>query len=305
MLRNAVIICLSFWSTVAAQETGARYLIITHDYFYNDVLPLARWKHKKGMRTEVVTLGQIGSSADAIRSYILNAYNTWNIPPEYVLLVGAPNLIPMPVVGGTISDNFYTDMDGDMFNDLLSGRLTVHDNYEAQTVVNKILLYERTPYTADSLWFTNACLIANEDYGIYPPIGNDTVYWNDVRHAKNLMVANGYHTIDTLSYGLGNDAADVVQAVNAGRGFVLYRGTGLNNWSYPFGVIPDQTANGSKLPIVLSITCCCMGTGSTPATAERWLLTGTPDTPRGAAGNPSMRRISRNVLLEAVVSSPS
>ena len=45
-----------------AQEVGAKYLIITHDNFYNDIKALADWKHKKGMRTKVVTLSQIGSS---------------------------------------------------------------------------------------------------------------------------------------------------------------------------------------------------------------------------------------------------
>ncbi len=271
-------------SAVPARETGARYLIITHDSFYNSILPLAEWKHKKGMRTHIEKLSQIGTSAVEIRNYIVNAYNTWDIPPEYVLLVGAPNFIELPTVGGTISDNYYTDMNNDLFNDILSGRLTVHDTIEAQTVVNKILLYERTPYLEDTLWFTNACLIANEDYGVYPPIYNDSVYWNDVRHAKTHMLANGYNIIDTLSCGLGNSATDVVQAVNDGRGFVLYRGSAINNWWSPFGVVPDQTANGAKLPIVLSITCCTMGTSSTPAVAEKWLLTGTPTLPRGAAG---------------------
>ncbi len=284
MVRNALMLFIFLLVPVEARETGARYLIITHDNFYDDILPLAEWKHKKGMRTRIAKLSETGATADLIRNYILNAYNTWNIPPEYVLLVGAPNFIPMPVVGGWPSDNFYTDMDNDMFNDILSGRLTVHDNNEAQTVVNKILLYERTPYLGGGPWFTKACLIANEDYGIYPPVGNDTVYWNDVRLAKNRMLAHGYQTIDTLSYGLGNDAADVIQAVNNGRGFVLYRGSGLNNWGYPFGVVPDQTSNGAMLPIVLSITCCTMGTGSTSAAAEKWLLTGTPTTPRGGAG---------------------
>ncbi len=162
--------------------------------------------------------------------------------------------------------------------------MTVHNVTEAQTVVNKILLYERTPYLQDSSWFINACLIANEDYGVYPPIGNDSVYWNDIRHAKNHMLATGYQTIDTLSDGLGNNSTAVIQAVNNGRGFVVYRGLAYNNWSAPFDVIPDQTANGAKLPIVLSITCCTIGTSLNPAIAEKWLLTGTPTSPRGGAG---------------------
>jgi hypothetical protein len=171
-------------------------------------------------------------------------------------------------------------MDTNIYNEILSGRLTVHNTIEAQTVVNKILLYERTPDIGDSLWFINACLIVREDYD--PP--DDSIYWSDINHAKNHMLNHGYNIIDTLSAIAGDDADDIIQAVNDGRAFVLYRGCGTSNWYYPFDVNPDQTQNGAKLPIVLSITSRTIGTGSTPATAERWLLTGTQSLPRGGAG---------------------
>jgi len=264
---------------ISAQQSGARYLIITHDNFYNDILPLAHWKHKKGMKVEIARLSEIGYDSLSIKNYITDAYNNWQIRPEFLLLVGAPNFIPFPYVSATVSDNYYTNMDGDLFNEILSGRLTVHNTTEAQTVVNKILLYERTPDLIDSLWMINACLIVNED-----GYGNDSVYWNDMRQAKGLMLSHGYHTIDTLSNAYNNNANDVIQSVNAGRGFVLYRGQGVGNWWSPFNVNPDATNNGPKLPIVLSITCRTIGTTSTPATAERWLLTGTPTQPRGGAG---------------------
>ncbi|KPK67992.1 hypothetical protein AMJ87_12550, partial [candidate division WOR_3 bacterium SM23_60] len=67
---------LFFCVTSFAQEIGARYLVITHDNFYNAVMPLAEWKHKKGLPTKVVKLSQIGSSASQIRTYIQTAYNT-------------------------------------------------------------------------------------------------------------------------------------------------------------------------------------------------------------------------------------
>jgi hypothetical protein len=278
MQRLSLLFFIAFTISFA-QESGARYLIITHDDFYNDILPLAEWKHKKGMRTKIAKLSETGSSSADIRNYILQAYNTWPIRPEFLLLVGAPNFIPFPSVSGTISDNYYTNMDADIFNEILSGRLTVHNTTEAQTVVNKILLYEKTPYMVDSLWMTNACLIVNEDY-----YGNDSVYVNDMRHAKDLMRSHGYHIIDTLFNSMGNNAADVIQSVNNGRAFVLYRGQGVGNWWPPFDVNPELTGNGPKLPIVLSITCRTIGTSSTPATAERWLLTGTPTQPKGGAG---------------------
>ncbi len=262
------------------QEIGARYLIITHDDFYDAVLPLAEWKHKKGMRTKVVKLSDIGSTSSQIRTYVQNAYDTWQIPPEFLLLVGAPNYLPFPSVSGTVSDNFYTNMDADIYNEILSGRLTVHNATEAQTVVNKILLYERTPTVDASNWYINACLIVRDDYD--PP--DDSIYWSDVHHAKNHMIHFNFDKIDTLARQFGHTSTDVIQSVNDGRGIVLYRGQGVNNWWTPFDCNPHQSQNGSYLPIVLSITCTTIGTGATAATAEQWLLTGSPTAPRGAAG---------------------
>ncbi|NOR17173.1 hypothetical protein GQ543_05630, partial [candidate division WOR-3 bacterium] len=278
-MKKVLMVLLIFCAVCFTQEIGARYLIITHDTFYDAIQPLAQWKHKKGMRTKVVKLSQTGSSASQILNYITDAYNNWQIPPEFLLLVGAPNYLPFPTVSGIYTDNYYTDIEGDIYNDILSGRLTVHNTTEAQTVVNKILLYERTPYMDDSLWFINACMIIREDYD-----SGDTVYWNDINHAKNLMLSAGYDSIDTLSRAAGHNTSHVIQAVNAGRAFVMFRGQGVGNWWSPFDVNPNATANGAKLPIVLSITCRTIGTSSTPATAEKWLLTGTPTTPRGGAG---------------------
>ncbi|HEX7321250.1 MAG TPA: C25 family cysteine peptidase [bacterium] len=265
---------------VFSQDIGARYLVITHDNFYNAVLPLAQWKNKKGMRAKVVKLSETGSSAAQIRSYIMNAYSSWQIPPEYVLLVGAGNYLPYPTVSGTYSDNYYTNMDGDIYNEILSGRLTVHSDAEAQNVVNKILLYERTPDLTDTSWLIDACLIVRDDYETY----SDSIYWSDVRHARSLMRAAGYRNIDTLNRRSGNNTTDVINRVNEGRAFVVYRGQGVNNWWDPFSVNPSLTANGARLPIVLSFTCSTLGTGGTPAGAEMWFLTGTAANPKGASG---------------------
>ena len=276
------ILFIGFFMTIGfvfAQDVGAKYLIITHDSYYDQILPLAQWKHKKGMRTKVVRLSETGSSSTEIRNYIVNAYNTWQVRPDFLLLVGAPNYVPMPLIGSTRTDNYYTNMDGDVYNEILSGRLTVHNTTEAQTVVAKILKYERAPDTVDSLWFRKACLIVNQDGD-----ADDTLYWNDTRYVAGYLVSNGYVQIDTLCDAYGHTATDVINQTNAGRGFALYRGSGTNNWFTPFAVNADNLANGNKLPIVVSATCNTLGTGSTPAAAERWFLTGTPTTLRGASG---------------------
>jgi hypothetical protein len=277
-MKKSLLFLLMF-SICFAQEIGARYLIITHDNFYSAIQPLAEWKHRKGLRTKVVKLSDIGSSASQIRTYIENAYNTWQIRPEFLLLVGAPNYLPFSSIGYVYSDNYYTNMDGDIYNEILSGRLTVHSTTEAQAVVNKILLYEKTPSVDTSNWLINACLIVREGYD-----HDDSIYWSDINHVKNLMRSHGYNTIDTLSRSGNSNSSDVISAVNDGRAFVLYRGNGSNNWYYPFDVNPDQAQNGVRVPIVLSITCQTIGTGQTPAVAERWLLTGGSSQPKGAAG---------------------
>ncbi len=269
----------------SAQETGARYLIITPDTLYQSIQPLAQWKNRMGLKTKVVKLSQTGSTATAIKNYVYNAYLTWQIKPEYLLLVGAANYIPYYYTY-SYGDQYYTNMDADIYNEILSGRLNVHNVSEAQTAVSKILKYEKTPDLTDTLWFINACLIANEDGYTYPPppYGDDSIYWSDVRNAKSQMLANGYNTIDTLSRLLGNNSSTVISRVNQGRSIVMYRGCGTNTWYYPFSVDPNQTQNGNKLPIVLSFTCGTLSYSSSPTISERWLYTGTPTTPRGGAG---------------------
>jgi hypothetical protein len=262
-----------------AQETGARYLIITADAFYDAIQPLAAWKHKKGVSTKVITRGQIGPTSYDIRNYIVDAYTNWQITPEFILFVGAPNYLPMPTVNGVYSDNYYTNMDADIFNEVLSGRMTVHSVTEAQVCVNKILKYERTPDLTDSLWFIKGCMIVNEDGQ-----PTDSFYWGDAKYAAAHLVSHGYVSVDTFSRYQGDNANSVIQATNNGRAFVLYRGSATNNWYYPFNVYPDNLANGNELPIVISATCYTLGTGSTPATAERWFLTGTSTALRGASG---------------------
>lgn len=288
---------LAIMITLVSAQTGARYLIIAHDDFYDAAQPLAEWKYRKGMKSKLVRLSDIGYTMYDIKNYVQNAYTTWDIQPEYLLLVGAPNFIPFPTVSGTYSDNFYTDVAGDFFNDILSGRMTVHDETEALNVVNKTLLYERYPDCTDPEWMINACLIVNCDYD-----PDDSIYWSDAHHAAGLMVQHGFTDIDTLSDYYGHSSSHVLNSVNNGVGIVMYRGVGLNNWCSPFDIYPDQVQNGKKLPIVLSTTCRTMGTGSTPATAERWLLTGTVAQPKGAVGYfPTTTVVSNQAYLRSAV----
>ena len=275
-----IIFLLTFVALGIAQENGARYLIITHDNFYDAILPYAQWKHKMGYKTKIVRVpSELAQDRTAIKNYIVNAYNNWQIRPEFILFVGAPNYIPWSIGYTPYGDNDYTNMDTDIYNEILSGRLNVHNTTEAQTVVAKMMKYERYPDISDPFWFKKGCLIVRDIQD-----DDSITYRLDAQYVAGLMVNNGYIKVDTFFASRGANATSVINATNDGRGFVLYRGTATNNWYTPFAVNPDNLANGNKLPIVISATCGTLGTGSTATTAERWFLTGSPTNLRGAAG---------------------
>ncbi|MBI5383646.1 MAG: hypothetical protein HZA90_03065 [Verrucomicrobia bacterium] len=143
---------------------GADYLIITHDDFFNAILPLANWKHAKGYRTRVVRTSDItdGDTAAGITTYIKNAYDNWNPSPTFVLLVGDSAFIPphyktVHSYHGTKSatDLYYAAVDGtDIFPDIFVGRLPCSSVTQCSNMVTKTLTVEKTPNTTASFYTT-------------------------------------------------------------------------------------------------------------------------------------------------------
>jgi hypothetical protein len=262
-------------------ETGARYLIITHDDYYSALQPLASWKTQKGTKAKIVTLTETGSDSAEIKSYITTAYNTWQIRPEYLLLVGNKYQVPLPRFVHTAgissySDNYYANIEGDFRNELYHGRLWVSDTVQARTVVTKILRYEKNPDAMfDSLWFRKGVTIVNEWEQGQP--SSAILYWADAHFAHQQMLDANFAHIDSFSYELGNDNTDVLNAINEGRTYILYRGIGGGDWIWPFGGIsPTQMNNGYRMPVVLSATCATIeGIG------VDWTAAGTPTQPKG------------------------
>ncbi|MEO0074062.1 MAG: C25 family cysteine peptidase, partial [candidate division WOR-3 bacterium] len=135
---------------IAAGLEGARYLIICNDSYLSSIRPLAEWKHAKGMQTKLVPQSQVGNDTAAIKNYIRNAYNTWPVRPEFVLLVGSPSQIPArryTLQQGFYyySDNLYGDMTGDFRQEIPVGRFPCKSTAQCDVMVQKTLTYEKTP----------------------------------------------------------------------------------------------------------------------------------------------------------------
>jgi hypothetical protein len=143
---------------------GADYLIITHDDFVDALQPLVEWKQAKGWLVRVAPLSVVGSSAGEIQSYIRIAYHTWDPPPTYVLLVGDVDKLPSFVIGEYLTDLPYSLADdNDDWADMILGRISVRSVQGCETVIGKILSYDR-PEQAQN-WYRRALIAASfEDF---------------------------------------------------------------------------------------------------------------------------------------------
>ena len=133
---------------------GCELLIITDPTYSSAANTLADWKTKRGIFTTVVTTTTTGSSVSAIENYIDNAYDTWTPAPSYFLFIGDDEDIPAQDVTSTPSDFYYADRDDpvDWVADFGYGRLSVDTDDEADSLVARIIRYERSPSTNSSYY---------------------------------------------------------------------------------------------------------------------------------------------------------
>jgi len=238
--------------------------------------PLVEWKRRKG-HTVVVETFTPGSSNSTIKAIIQNAYNTWAIPPEYVLLIGdTSGEYALPGWSPDGIDHPYSQLDGsDILADVAVGRIPVYDAAHAVAMVNKVLWYEKTPYVANSDWYHQGCLVAGSSSS-----GLSTIQTN--RWIKTRMIENEFTRIDTFWYNSGGSsvATTITNAVNNGISILNYRGYwGMENFSLSN---INALTNGYKLPFCSIITCDTGGFDGDNF-MEEFLTVGTAVTPKGAA----------------------
>ncbi len=273
-MKKVTFITFLFLFNFCFALTGAKYLIITPDNFVSAVQPLADWKTKKGMKAKVVPLSVTGSSASQIKTYIVNAYNTWDIRPEYILLAGSS----VPVSGNT--DDYYANITGSYRIELSIGRFPATSVTQIQNIVAKTLAFERTPCSTDSTWLMKGTTIVREDGSS----SSDPIYWANARYAHRVWRDYQYTKIDSFSKDRGHTSSNVNTAIDDGRIFVVYRGQGVSNWWSPFAMTPSSLNNGSKTPIVVSGTCATISLSGSGYLGDQFINVGSTANPKGAVG---------------------
>ncbi len=225
---------------------GSRYLIISPDIFLNTLAPFVNFKQSQGYQVTLASLSDVGSSTlTGIKRYIQKAYDTWETPPSYLLLVGDSNLIPawsridnetMKIAKKT--DLYYVTMNGsnDFDPDIFYGRFSVRDIPQLNNIINKTIAYANL--NGSQAWVKKAAFIASCDSSYY---GTAEATQNYVITSYGLPL--GYSGTFPSNPQPGGDqlychspiyatTTDVIASVNDQRSFVAYSGHGsTDRWS--------------------------------------------------------------------------
>lgn len=242
---------------------------------------LINWKHEKGFSVTAVSLAETGSSQISVLNYIQDAYDSWEDAPEYVCLVGdAAGVYEVPT-GHYVDppyngegDHVYAMLEGDdILADVIIGRLSFNTLNEFQTILSKILNYEKNPYLGNTDWFNQAVLVGDPTDS-----GQSCV---DTKLFIRDMMSDFVPDFDYYEIYSGNWASEMANGLNNGAAYFNYRGfVGMSGWTV--NSINDLN-NGYMLPLAVSLTCLTGDfEGVTDCISERFLKAGTPTVPRGA-----------------------
>ena len=232
------------------------------DAYSNSVAPLVDWKKRMGYVVTVVRLVRdVGNSAAALKTFLETAWEEWDIPPSFVLLVGDASLMPCFRDGdaeGTswyISDNQYVTYGYNEGNDIAGwipqsfiGRLPAGSALDAAQMAAKIVGYESVPVQEN--WVEGGLLIAA---GVHSCIQTNQAI-REMMEEYGYQRNNVHEAYTEFHAGQPNvDANFVTNSVNEGVGFVNFRG--YSQWGgYTIQQIRGLR-NAWKLPIVTGMVC--------------------------------------------------
>ena len=237
---------------------------------------LIDWKHLKGFEVIAASTAETGTSSSSIKNYIQNAYNTWDNPPEFICLVGDAGgsfSIPTGSYGYGEGDHYYTLLEGnDILADAFIGRLSFNTILEFQTIISKILNYEKEPYMDETAWYRSVLLVGDPSASEQSCIITNKYIKEVMRNEASYI----YYEIYSSPF-----VTQISAAFNNGVSYFNYRGyLGMSGWG---NSNTSALNNGFKLPVVVTLTC---GTGDFEGTydciSEYFLKAGSPTNPRGA-----------------------
>jgi hypothetical protein len=241
-------------------KTAEGYLIIVYTSFLNDIQPLVTLKENMGYDVTVTTTSQIpgGVSTTTIKAYIADAYENWEIPPSYVLLVGDTPQIPTytgttgwPGPADAVDLYYVTMTTPDYLPDIFIGRFPASSASHVTAMVDKTVYYEQGNF-ASTAWIKKAAFMASTD--------NWQVSEGTHNYVINtFLLPNGYTCDKLYTHTYGATTQQVRNALNDGRSLAIFSGHGYEyGWADgpPFSQSDvNGLTNQDMYPFVCSHSC--------------------------------------------------
>ncbi len=279
-------------------DVGCEYLIITpnNPEFQSWADSIKQFRTLQGILTDVIPLSEVGGNTSyTIENYINNAYNTWDIVPAAVLLLGdygtnAANSIISPIWNSyCASDNIYADVTNNSMPDIVFARITANNEDQLETMITKFLNYERTPPTSPDFydhpitalgWQTERWFqICSETIGGYwknvlgkDPVRINAIYegnpttdpWSTATNTYTVLNTFGPNNLNyipnspnDLGDWTGGNASQITTAINNGSFALQHRDHGYEQgWGEPDYASNDiNNLTNTDLTFIFSVNC--------------------------------------------------
>ena len=270
---------LNYDSVISRDEEYQKptYLFIFVDDSSNNVtnnLPyITDWKRQKGFEVYIQEYTS-GTSFYTIKAFVQNAYDTWEDKPEFICLVGDAEgtyNIPTDPAGG--GDHGYVRLDGtDILADAFVGRLSFNTIIELQTIISKILNYEKTPYMAQTNWYNRALLVGDPGSS-----GMSCVFTN-----QSIKEMIDYYTPNIISTEVYSGSFSYLMSSNLNSGVSYFNFRGWMNMAGFDNISINNLTNGLMLPFAVFLTCATGNFVGATSRSEAFIRAGSPSNQKGA-----------------------
>ncbi len=230
-----------------------KMLVIANRMFENCIQDWVAWKTTKGIYVDVNYTDVIGTSADAIKTFIQNKYA--QDYPTFLVIMGDKDQVAPSVASASntscVADLYYSSVDGDEFVDMYHSRISAETTAQMTTILNKALEYEQ--YTMpDPSYLSNTLLIAGEDSGWGVTVGRPTI-WYATNYYYN--AEHGFENVYEFSHG---DYTNCYSYLSSGVGFANYTAHGSKtSWAGPSFDVNDVANLTNAHKYFLAIGNCC------------------------------------------------
>jgi len=228
-----------------SRSTGWEYLIIVpNDAIFSQWADsIKKFRTEEGIYTGIVKLSDIGANVSAamLETYINNAYNTWDIPPVAVLLLGDygqssqnSNSITSPIYDNyCVSDNILADVSGNHMPDIIFARITAQNAAQLESMIGRFLKYERNPPTNPS-FYANPITALGWQTERWFQICSETVggFWKNTLGKTPVRINEIYSGTPGNTWSTAQNTSTVVGVFGPnGLGYIPASPASMGNWS--------------------------------------------------------------------------